>query len=91
LEIHLYYKYPEDLKDGIRLQRFFGDETIPPILLDRINNEMSHLSGGLERGALPVEVPEMKQTAQAILNRLKTLDEEQYNSLLKSVGIEITA
>lgn len=88
LEMYLYYKFPDDSNDYDKMVRFFGGETIPAILTDRINNEMSHLSGGMERGAEPIEVPEMKLAAQLILERIKVADIEQYKSLLKSIGEE---
>jgi wobble nucleotide-excising tRNase len=88
LEIYLYYKYPDSSKDIEKLKKFFGTDQVPAILTDRINNEYSHLCGVFERGATPVEVPEMKKTANLIIERLKA-DEDQFNSLLKSIGIEI--
>lgn len=88
LEIYLYYKYPDASKDKEKLKKFFGTNPVPAILTDRINNEYSHLCGVFERGATPVEVPEMKKTANLIIGKLK-VDEDQYNSLLKSIGIEV--
>jgi wobble nucleotide-excising tRNase len=85
LEIYLYYKYPDGATDKGKLERFFGDETIPSIFTDRINNEYSHLCGIFERGETPVEVPEMKTAATLILERLKQ-DREQYAALLESIG-----
>lgn len=89
LEIYLYYKYPDGLEDRTnqKLQKFFGDEQIPAILTDRLNNEYSHLAGVFERGSTPIEVPEMKSAADAIVRRIKDSDEEQYNSLLISIGV----
>ena len=60
---------------------------MPAVLADRINNEYSHMSGVFERGAVPIEVPEMKKAAQQILDVLKK-DDGQYNSLLKSINIK---
>lgn len=88
LEIYLYYKYPDTSKDDEKLQKFFGDGKVPALLTDRINNEYSHLSGVFERGATPVEVPEMKTVAQQIIKRLQ-VDNDQYEALVKSVGEEI--
>ncbi|MBD3374765.1 AAA family ATPase [candidate division KSB1 bacterium] len=85
LEIFLYYKYPDGASEWGKLERFFGDDSIPSILIDRINNEYSHMAGVFERGETPVEVPEMKTTAKLILEKLKN-DKEQYNSLLNSIG-----
>ena len=89
LEIFLFYKYPDSSKDIDKLKKFFGDEDIPALLTDRINNEYSHLAGIFERGQQPVEVPEMKKAAQLIINRIKELDEDQYDALLTSVGFEV--
>jgi wobble nucleotide-excising tRNase len=88
LEIYLYYKYPDDTDQLEKLVKFFGTDAVPAILTDRINNEYSHLKGVFERGSAPVEVPEMKKTANLIIENLKT-DEGQFNSLLKSIGVEL--
>lgn len=89
-EIYLYYKYPDQGMTEKTLGKFFGEESIPVVLTDRINNEYSHLSGVFERGATPVEVPEMQAAAKQIIERLKK-DHEQYSSLLKSVGEHVEA
>jgi hypothetical protein len=68
------------------LKSFFGEESVPAILSDRINNEYSHLAGVFERGATPIEVPEMHTAAKFILDRIKQNDHEQYLSLVQSVG-----
>ncbi|HOO51238.1 MAG TPA: AAA family ATPase, partial [Alphaproteobacteria bacterium] len=87
LEVYLYYKYPDQGMTEETLNLFFGSEKIPAILTDRINNEYSHLCGVFERGATPVEVPEMQTAARQILERLKE-DKDQYSALLKSIGID---
>lgn len=84
LEIYLYYRYPEIISDTEKLTRFFGD-SIPALLSDRINNEYSHLAGGVERGSMPIEVPEMQTTAKLILEKIKKIP-EQYESLCRSIG-----
>jgi wobble nucleotide-excising tRNase len=88
LEIFLYYKYPDDTEQMDKLVKFFETNAVPAILTDRINNEYSHLKGVFERGSTPIEVPEMKKTANLIIEKLKA-DEGQFNSLLKSIGIEL--
>lgn len=85
LEIFLYYKYPERINDTERNIRFFGEGNIPVFFVNRVNNEYSHLSGGLERGALPIDVPEMKAVAELILRKISEHDNEQYQSLLRSI------
>lgn len=87
LEIYLYYKYPDYSKEIEKLKNFFGADPVPAILTDRINNEYSHLCGVFERGATPVEVPEMKKAANLIIAKLKT-DKDQYEALLKSIDVE---
>ena len=87
LEIYLYYKYPDKGMTEETLRLFFGEESIPAVLTDRINNEYSHLCGVFERGSTPVEVPEMLTAAQQIIGRLK-IDEDQYSALLNSVSLE---
>lgn len=84
-EIYLYYKYPDDSSDVEKLSRFFGDDKIPAVLTARINNEYSHLCGVFERGAMPIEVPEMQIAAQLIIKRLQE-DGDQYSALLNSIG-----
>ncbi|KRF41932.1 hypothetical protein ASG93_22525 [Paenibacillus sp. Soil787] len=84
LEIYLYFKYPDYSDD--KIQRFFGTDNIPPILIDRINNEYSHLSGSIERAIMPVEVPEMVSAAKLIINKLKE-DPDQFSALMNSIGI----
>jgi len=86
LEIYLYYRYPDNTDDTQKLKRFFASEPVPSVLLDRMNNEYSHLAGSFERGAIPVDAPEMKKSAQMIIKRLKEIDEPQYNSLVASIG-----
>jgi wobble nucleotide-excising tRNase len=88
LEIYLFYKYPDSSDQTQKMKKFFGVEEIPIVLTDRINNEYSHLVGVFERGQSPVEVPEMKKASELIVKKLKEKDEEQYNALLSSVGLE---
>jgi len=85
LEIYLFYKYPDFSKDIEKYKKFFGKSGIPAILTDRVNNEYSHMAGGMERGASPIEVPEMKKVAELIIAKLKE-DNDQYTALLKSIG-----
>lgn len=84
-EIYLYYRYPDQGMTPRTLNAFFGEDSIPAVLTDRINNEYSHLSGVFERGASPVEVPEMQTAARQIIERLKQ-DNDQFSSLMRSVG-----
>ncbi len=90
LEIYLYYKFPDNSDEMAKLKKFFGGEIIPTIFTNRINNEYSHLSAAFERGATPIEVPEMNLVAKLIIKRIKEIDKEQYKSLVQSIGESIT-
>lgn len=87
LEAFLYYKYPNAVEKDDKLARFFGDDALAVSLTDRINNEFSHLAGVFERSVLPIDVPEMKTTANFILRKIKEKDPDQYSALLQSVGV----
>jgi len=69
-----------------KLARFFGDDALAASLTDRINHEYSHLAGVFERSVLPIDVPEMKTTANFILRKIKEKDPDQYSALLQSIG-----
>ncbi|MDD5600126.1 MAG: AAA family ATPase, partial [Victivallaceae bacterium] len=86
-EVYLYYKYPDQGMTEETLRLFFGEKKIPAVLTDRINNEYSHLAGVFERGATPVEVPEMQTAAKSILEKIKNRDPDQYSALLQSIGV----
>ena len=86
LEMYLVFKYPdhgERAQDKIK--RFFGQDAIAATMADRVNNEYSHGHGLFERASLPMDATLMKSIAECVLERLKT-DEDQYNSLLRSIG-----
>lgn len=84
LEIYLYFKYPDFSGYRERVQRFWGDETIPSIITTQIQNEYSHLKG-IERACMPIEVPEMHTAAKQIIEKIKKEDLEQYNALVRSI------
>lgn len=91
LEAFLYYKYPNASGQIEKLTKFFGENRQASIMTDRINNEFSHLEGLFERSMTPIEVPEMKKTATFILTKIREKDNEQYEALLLSIGVEIEA
>lgn len=87
LEAFLYFKYPNaNEKDHTKLVKFFGGDVRSKILIERVTNEYSHIAGGFERSMTPVEIPEMKTSAQFILNKINEKDPEQYSALLESIG-----
>lgn len=89
LEAFLYYKYPNATDQIEKLTKFFGDNRQASTMTDRINNEYSHLEGLFERSMIPIDIPEMKKTAKFILDKIKDKDNEQYEALLLSIGVEI--
>lgn len=86
LEIYLYYQYPNSLSNDDKLDLFFGEGQIP-VFLNRINNEYSHLSGGLERGGtMPIGLlSEAQLCAQAILDKIEEKNPEQFQALKESI------
>ena len=91
LEAFLYYKYPNAIEKDDKLKRFFGNNRQASTMTDRINNEFSHLEGLFERSMMPIDVPEMKKTSKFILDKIKEKDNDQYDALLLSIGVEIEA
>nr|WP_281248199.1 AAA family ATPase [Desulfovibrio gilichinskyi] len=87
LEIYLYYKYPNGVEGDDKLLKFFGDDRLPTLFMDRVNNEYSHLCGVFERGASPVDVPEMITVARQIITKIQE-DPDQYSALLQSIGVK---
>ncbi len=89
LESYLFYKYPykETGRGNLekRLRKFFGDDPTTTALVNRIINEFSHLEEILDRGAKPVDVAELSKTANFVLDTIRKKDEEQYDSLLRSI------
>lgn len=90
LEAFLFYKYPNALDRDDKLTRFFGDNRQASSMTDRINNEFSHLEGLFERSMIPIDIPEMKKTADFILRKIREKDNDQYEALLISIGEETT-
>jgi len=89
LEAFLFFKFPyhDDKNDSFeRIKKFFGEEEeIALVLINRLNNEFSHLEAVPDRGFKPVEIPEIAKVANYVLDRIYISDKAQYNSLLKSI------
>ncbi len=90
LEAFLFFKYPyhDDKNDSFeRIKKFFGEEEVTAIaLVNRLNNEFSHLEEIPDRGFKPVEIPEISKVANYVLDKIYAADPNQYNALLKSIG-----
>lgn len=85
LELYTYFKRPNEKSDAV-MAEIFGNR-VYSLLIDRVNNELSHLMGNLERGASTIDYSEIKMVANLILNAIKQQDEKQYSSLLASIGV----
>ncbi len=87
LEAYLYYRYPCHVEDKLeKLRLFFGDDNKAVEVSNRMSNELSHLEEIFDRSIRPIEIPEIPKLAQYVLDKIKEKDEDQYVSLLKSIG-----
>lgn len=90
LEAFLFFKFPyhDDKNDSFeRIKKFFGEEEDTAVaLVNRLNNEFSHLEAVPDRGFKPVEIPEIAKVANYVLEKIYASDKVQYNALLKSIG-----
>ena len=90
LEAFLFFKYPyhDDKNDAFeRIKKFFGEEEDTAVaLVNRLNNEFSHLEAVPDRSFKPVEIPEIAKVANYVLDKIYASDKVQYNALLKSIG-----
>lgn len=85
LEAYLFFKYPYHANLEEKVRKFLKDDN-DAILINRIVNEFSHLEEIFDRSCLPIDIPEMRNIATIILERIKEVDSEQYDSLVKSIG-----
>ena len=88
LEAFLFYKYPNAVDKDDKLTKFFDGNKQASSMADRINNELSHLEGLFERSMVPIDVVEMKKVASFVLKKIEEKDKEQFEALLKSIGVE---
>lgn len=87
LEAYLFYRYPCHVEDKLeKLRLFFGDDNKAVEISNRMSNELSHLEEIFDRSIRPIEIPEIPKLAQYVLDKIKEKDEDQYASLLKSIG-----
>ncbi|GAB1250914.1 AAA family ATPase [Porphyromonas miyakawae] len=87
LEAYLYYKYPDNEKNCLhkKMTRFFSDG-YAATTIGRIDNELSHLEGLMERGMSVSDHAEIKKCAKFILETIKKKDPDQYGAFLESIG-----
>lgn len=89
MELYLYYRYPNSnentgLEHAKRVREVFGDR-VKAFMTERLLNESSHLSGGMERGMKMPDTSEMKQIARCILQSIQFHDPKQYKEMLRGV------
>lgn len=95
LEALLFYKYPSRIENQTvnanskRLLKYFGENNQATVLTDRVSNELSHLEEIFDRGMTPIDIPELKKVAQFILDKIKENDNDQFEALLESIGVEV--
>lgn len=58
-------------------------------LINRINNEFSHGENQFDRLSKPVDIPEFRNDAKLIPEKLKATDEEPYKAFCRSIAQEI--
>lgn len=85
LELYTYFKRPNSKSEDVMNELF--NNRVYTLLVQRVNNELSHLMGNLERGASSIDYKEIQQVANLIIEGIRKEDEKQYNSLLLSIGI----
>ncbi|MDR0605487.1 MAG: AAA family ATPase [Bacteroidales bacterium] len=89
MEIFMAYKYPDADNDADatseKIKKFFGND-ITFEVINRLNNEYSHMAGVFERGGIPVDVPEIKKVAKRIIDKIKEADKDQFDALLRSIN-----
>ncbi|EHL1420486.1 AAA family ATPase [Campylobacter jejuni] len=98
LEIYLFFKYPNEIKslDKELIKRFFNDtyqsdninenQKIIAGVINRYQNEYSHLREVLSRGMQPIDIEEAKKIAEFILKTIEQNDKQQYKALVESIG-----
>lgn len=89
LEIYLFFKYPcieQDSSDSNKMAKFFNGSTLVASLVNRYQNEYSHLKDMIEKGMKPIDIAESKKIAEFVIETIKTKDNEQFNALLESIG-----
>lgn len=90
LEIYLSFHFPDSKESNEeifqKMKLLFGNE-VPNYLIDRVNNEYSHLAGSFERGMTQIESAEISKSAKAMLKMIKNKDSNQFQSLVNSISI----
>jgi hypothetical protein len=88
LESYLFFKYPDhNLSLDDRINKFFIGDGVATSLVNRVINEYSHLEEQFDRGIVPIDIEEIKKVARVVLEHIKRKDEDQYESLCRSLNL----
>lgn len=88
LEAYLFYKYPSHkLSNDERIRKFFQNDSITINLINRVINEYSHIGGHFDRGMEPIDIDEIGKISNAVIDRIKSYDLEQYEALVESIQL----
>lgn len=97
LEIYLFFKYPNNFnnlnknqietffKDTYQDDEFEENKRVIASIINRYQNEYSHLREIPDRGMQPIDIEETKKIASFILDTMKKNDEKQYKALEDSI------
>lgn len=97
LEIYLFFKYPNNFKSlgKEQIETFFKDtyqddeleenKRVIASIINRYQNEYSHLREIPDRGMQPIDIEETKKIASFLLDTMKKNDEKQYKALEDSI------
>ncbi|EAH7030451.1 RloC protein, partial [Campylobacter lari] len=99
LEIYLFFKYPNNFEslDQELIERFFNDtyqsdkidenhQKMVAGIINRYQNEYSHLREILSRGMQPIDIEESKKIADFVLTMMKKNDKNQFKALVRSIS-----
>lgn len=98
LEIYLFFKYPNNFEslDREQIERFIHDtyqndnlersQKIIASIINRYQNEYSHLRDMLDRGMQPIDIKEAKEIASFLLKVMKKNDKKQFKALERSIS-----
>ncbi|MDO9184917.1 MAG: AAA family ATPase [Bacteroidia bacterium] len=86
LEAYLFYKYPSHkLSNDERIKKYFNNDSITINLVNRVINEYSHIGEHFDRSMEPVDIDEINKISNAVINKIKISDPDQYEALLESI------
>ena len=87
LESYMFYRYPtHKLSFSQRLKKYFEPDGVSYSLLSRIINEYSHMEDQFERGMQPIDMDEITRVSNAVINRIRLTDPDQFEALMDSVN-----